>query len=239
MNIKGNIKYNKNEFYFSVLTLENCYWAGYIAADGCIRHNPDKLQLVCSEKDNILLEKFKNSIKYTGPIRKVIRYKNTAKYKKQEYLESHLSINSKQIIKDLKYNFNITERKSLTLKPPNITDFEQQLAYIIGYIDGDGSICLCKAKSSKDLQINLSILGTYELLNWIYIILNNIENKKYKTLKLCKQNNIFRLRYVAIRAFKILKVLQKINIPFKLQRKWDKINQIEKIKNENVRVNQY
>lgn len=236
---KGNIKYIKNKKYFSIPTIENCYWAGFIAADGCIQLNPDRLQIILSNKDKNILENFKNAVSYNGPIREVVRHYKNTKHKQKEYKESHLTINSSQIITDLNKIFNITIQKSLTLKPPNLTNLEHQLAYIIGYIDGDGSICLCNSKSSKDKQINLSILGTLELLNWMYQILHRLENPKYNPIKCTKQANIYRLKFVSIRAFKILKELEKVKTPFKLPRKWDNIQLIQNIKNKNERNNQY
>jgi len=49
-----NRKYTVNHNYFSEVTLENSYWAGFIAADGCITKNYVKIMI--AQKDLKILE---------------------------------------------------------------------------------------------------------------------------------------------------------------------------------------
>jgi hypothetical protein len=37
--------YSVNENYFASPTIDNCYWAGYIAADGCLLHQGNRRML--------------------------------------------------------------------------------------------------------------------------------------------------------------------------------------------------
>src|SRR5690606_18912325 len=53
-----------------------------------------------------------------------------------------LDISSNKICNTLRRNFNVTPRKSLTLIPPQNLTKKQILAFIKGYVDGDGSISI-------------------------------------------------------------------------------------------------
>ena len=219
-------KYTYNEEFFKTPTEENCYVAGLIASDGCLyKDNSCKnyiFKLAFKESDKYLLEEFRLSVKYDG---------NIGYYKQNTCPMSQIRISGIQNnwLLDLNQHWNITPRKSLTLKPPNITDINLCLAYIIGYIDGDGSICIFNIKQQNKKIISLSIEGTFEVLNWISQILSNLEDKKYKLLIPYKRKdrNTYELSYNKQRAYKLLHHLNKIQVPFKLKRKWNKIEEYE------------
>lgn len=201
-----NRTHNVDHNYFSVLNIENCYWAGFLAADGNISNN--KVLRFC-QKEKEVLENFKKCIKHEGIIYK---HPNRSVY--------DIFINSQQICKDLHNNFSITSKKSLTLKPPNLVgDFA--LSYIIGYLDGDGHISIVKEKRYNSTYLSFGILGTLELTTWI----KNIINLGGFILKRtdCK-NPIYKFTASHLSARKILYKLLGVNgIEFKLHRKWNKV----------------
>jgi hypothetical protein len=141
--------------YFSIPNQQSCYWAGFIAADGNVHKN--NLLIALNRKDRSHLERFKADIKFTGNIYDR-DFKNT--YHKKGYSEmSRLSITSaRQIIDDLERHYNITPKKSLTLQPPNLTDDILIKCFLVGLIDGDGSIFL-----SRD-YLHLTLLGTETMM---------------------------------------------------------------------------
>ena len=62
-------QHNVNDDFFNNPNILNCYWAGFIAADGCIgRRNNNVLSIGLSSKDKQHLETFKNNINFSGPI---------------------------------------------------------------------------------------------------------------------------------------------------------------------------
>lgn len=201
LKIKGdkgiNRKYTINHNYFKVTNIENSYWAGFIAADGCVTNN--YIRIMLSIKDLKILKQLKKDLQYTGPI-----------YVSKKRKRCSLEFRSSSIIKDLKTKWNIVERKSLILKPPQ-TKLKKSnfLAYVKGYIDGDGSIYT--EKNTKYLRI--SIIGTFELLNWIK------EKINIKCSNIKKYKNIYKFRYSGKMAEKLYKKLYKIET-FKLSRKW-------------------
>lgn len=213
-------KYTKNNNYFSIPIVENCYWAGFIAADGCI--NNTTLSISLQSLDRIILECFLKQTECTNLISDLIRTRTNPRFKKPEYFESKVQIRANYWDKDLLKHWNITPCKSLTLKPPNITNLNLCLSYIVGYIDGDGSI-------SYNKKFNLSVDGNYELLNWISSTLYKIENQeKYNPLKIYKTSGkSFFIQCNTHRAYNILKVLTNIQTPYRLARKWDKVKLFE------------
>ena len=204
----------KNDNYFSIPNIENSYWAGFIAADGNIstRISSNKILTIgLSIKDKKHLENFKSSIKYSGNIKEKI---NTVKGKKYKTCYIYL-YSANQICNDLLLNFNITPRKSLTLQPPNLIELEHQLAYIIGYIDGDGCISYCRNK-----YLRLQLIGTNNFLQWINTIYNNIGH-----IRKVKNTNIYELAYNGQNAKSILWNLKNFIIKnniLVLKRKWNK-----------------
>jgi hypothetical protein len=192
-----NRKYTVNHNYFSEVTLENSYWAGFIAADGCITKNYVKIMI--AQKDLKILEQFKKDIQYTGPI-----------YISKKRKRCSLEFRSSSIIKDLKTKWNIVEKKSLILEPPKVKLSKVNfLAYVKGYIDGDGSIYV--EKNTKYLRI--SIIGTLELLTWIK------EKINIKCSNIQKYKNIYKFRYSGKKAESLYEKLDSLKT-FKLLRKW-------------------
>jgi hypothetical protein len=207
-------KYNVNLEFFSNENLLSAYWAGFIAADGCLvdaNYHHD-LAIMLSIVDVDHLQKFVQHCDYSGEI-KIRKPHGKAK---QDI--AHLTISGvKQWFNDLYKLYSITPRKSLTLKPPNIIDINNKLAFIKGVIDGDGSIGI----DSSSGQIYIQVVGTEYLLTWIKEIFDTIcpsNNRIAKVIK-CKNANAFKFKIKGSRALNILDILNKIDTPF-LERKW-------------------
>jgi hypothetical protein len=215
------VKYSKNENFFTEPSVLNSYWAGFIAADGCISKN--RLTIGLSSKDSIILERFKIDIGYNGKIYIVNQFdKRTQK----TYTRNVIRISSKTIINDLLLNWNISERKSTILTHPNLSELKYQLAYIIGYIDGDGCISIAKAKDCNSTHLHLIIAGTESTLKWINSIENKIIDNQYNCSISKRKENCFVYDTTRQRAYKFLSLLKdfgmKNSLPI-LSRKWDKV----------------
>jgi len=159
-------KYNFDETFFSNDTPESFYWAGFIAADGCIkeRGNGTCLTIALSYADKRHLQKFKKIIKFSGPISKG---KHTDKKRKKVYYESriNITITKTKAIEDLK-KFNIIPRKSLIYTFPKWLIKHKLVSHFMrGYFDGDGSFSIVKQKGKRDKKLTISIRGTEEFLN--------------------------------------------------------------------------
>lgn len=192
-------KYSSKENYFSSINTTNSYWAGFIAADGCIV-GEYCLVITLNKKDLPHLRKFKKQIGYSGPITFT-------------HNEATLKISSLQIVQDLKKNFNITSRKSKTLEPPPLSNPSFIKSFIKGYMDGDGSLILRKG------CLTLSIVsGSSKILDWIDINLSKLFlNDTFGSLH--SEKNYYRYRLYGKRAMKVAKSLKTLPTPA-LTRKW-------------------
>src|SRR5271157_3202496 len=125
---------------------EAYYWVGLLMADGCIWENI-RILLGLQIRDEEHIKKFCNFISSNITHRKIATngkfhdYCCTSRYDK---------IN----IPIIASKFNLKSRK--TYNPPNelyIKDDNLFLAFLIGYIDGDGSICYNKKANTNELSV--------------------------------------------------------------------------------------
>jgi len=166
-------KYTYNEQYWKTLTSQSAYYAGFVAADGCImkrggERDSYRFAVGIAEKDLMLLQDFKKDLNYSGPILKSDKGQtlNTANGKSYVCQPTHrLSMQvSNGWAKDLKYYWNIEPNKTNRLGPPNIHSQYLNLCYLIGFIDGDG--CLAVDSEGKCMRFVFSS-SSYQILNWI------------------------------------------------------------------------
>lgn len=152
-------KYSLNENYFEEIdSPDKAYWLGFLEADGCI--TKDSLHLIFSlqTNDKQTLIKFLNSIESNAPIKD-----KTREWKGKTYYLSSVDINSVKLCLDL-IKLGCTSQKSYTLEPP-VLDEDLIPYWILGYMDGDGSISITKDR--KYTRIILAFTGTYSVLSFI------------------------------------------------------------------------
>ena len=192
LEFKPQIRYTCDNDFFSRDDEKSFYWAGFIAADGCVKDRKAshgyggriyELQIGLSKKDKEHLIKFKNDICAENPIHdfkiKGRVYKNK-KYK--DSFKSEITIVNKKICDDLE-RFNIVPRKSLIYKFPEwIKNHYLVNHFIRGYFDGDGCLFI------YDNQLCFNLLGTEDCLTSIkdIFIKNNLYKSKYKNIRKIK-----------------------------------------------------
>lgn len=157
------IKYDLDENAFDHYDKFSCYWAGFIAADGCIyKRDTNNIYLVFSLKDKESVEGLANYIKYSGPV--TPRYVDDKTY-------WGIFCNNKKLCNDLITLFEITPKKTLTYEPSYMIPKDLIPYFILGYIDGDGSITYSTTSTGRK-QFCLNITGTEETLDYIKIHLH-------------------------------------------------------------------
>lgn len=211
------MSYKTNKNYFNIPNLENSYWAGFIAADGCLWGRGDAVEIGLQEKDKVHLQNFANSVGYDGLITK---RKTAGSFASSQCAYRIIFYGTQQWHMDLINNFNITPRKTATLQPPLLVA-NLALAYIAGYIDGDGCINIDK---SREGGIRISMLGTENVLLWIKTILDKVSDYNYNNQGLaspCKRGNIFQYQIRGKRARDIFDAIQSLRLPV-MKRKWEK-----------------
>ena len=195
-------KYSANKSFFSIPNILNCYWAGFIAADGNVSRN--KLSVKLKPDDGHHLEQLIKDLEYTGV---VFQYPKS----------SQIQITCQEIVDDLKINFNIVERKSKILEPPNLVNETLIKSFILGLIDGDGSVIIYK--STKKPVIVL--YGTRLVLEWMKSYVDTWTTKSnYKKAEVNQiQKHLHSYKVCGKRAKEVGKILSSIKVP-KLNRKW-------------------
>lgn len=196
-----------NETAFSLYTPESAYWAGFIAADGCITGGT--LKICLNYKDINHLEKFKTYLQSTHKI----------SYNIEEYYRAEIGFKNNKINEDLELNYNITPNKSLTYEMPIIPE-DIIWDFIRGYFDGDG--CICESfsnKNSRKATLYTTIVGSKVLIPDLYNIIGlngSIQEKSTtKTIKYCSNSS-----------FKLLDKLYGNNPAVYLDRKYEYYNAI-------------
>lgn len=131
-----NKHYTKDENYFEIIdSEEKAYWLGFIFADGCVVNNSSdgtyRLCIELSNADKEHLEKFKRSIKSDSPI---VSRKNRD--------TSSITINSKKIVDDLMNLGAVVDKTNKGFISKRILELNKnlKLAFLRGYLDGDGYI---------------------------------------------------------------------------------------------------
>lgn len=207
-------KYTYNSNFFDDINIINSYWGGYLAADGCIRHTQFNSWILgfCTI-DEYLANQFINDIEYTGS------YYTEQRSNKTNYIIQIRGIQHDWLT-NLTKNFKIIPNKTKFLEPPDLKNKEDILAYIKGYIDGDGSITLKRSK-----WLNLHICSyTNHILEWI---LEHIKKEVNTKINITKRKNrqLYQIDLGSHPAYNFLKIL--CNIPRGLPRKWNKIREYE------------
>jgi len=148
---------HQHQDIFADVNNKSCYWAGFIAADGCLKPRNGVLSIGLSSKDKQHLIKFRQALACTNPI--TYRLNNG-------YGRNDLQVTAaNDLIKSLGLNFNITPRKSLILQPPRLILENYVRAFVRGYMDGDGYISQYGGKNRPNTYIGFA--GTREVLQWI------------------------------------------------------------------------
>lgn len=181
-------KYSCNEHFFKDDSEASFYWAGYIAADGCVRIKSAKyskvlsLELNSADHDHIaklvkildfkIINNNYGNSNYLSPLYKT--HKGYSKIDGHELTSSHLYLNSKTIFNDLKNKFLIEPNKTKThYFPVHLKDHSLIHHFLRGYFDGDGGFYLHKRG-----QMTLRVCGTLDFLNeYKYLIEKNANFK--------------------------------------------------------------
>jgi len=151
-----------NEEFFSEINERSLYWAGFIAADGCVLDTKTRkgLSLALTLSDKTHVELFKEHIGATNPIGKYIV--KASKPQWNDSKKAEIKITSSKIFADLA-KFNIVPRKSKIYTFPEwLMEHPMVNHFMRGYFDGDGSWYVGSSKITD--QIFFSLRGTAEFL---------------------------------------------------------------------------
>lgn len=225
-NIHIPLHHSSDHNFFSRETEEAYYWAGFIAADGCVINNNLKINITASDK--LHLEQFKKDLQCTQKITTLpareVRFGERKIISKESVA---IEITSQQIIKDLKEKFNIVPNKSLIYSiPQNLHRNILIRHFIRGLIDGDGSwyISVCGRQKNK---VRLKLTGTKDVCEFVHgeFKTNNLISNDFYPQK--GNGNFWEINFQSDHSLiKIRNFLYKDATRF-LQRKFDAASKIE------------
>jgi hypothetical protein len=205
--------YSVDHNFFSKLTIESAYWAGFLAADATLYKN----QIIVNLKrdDAHHLEVFKKSTQFEGPI---TFHKRFNKKRKKFYYSCKIVVTSQKWVENLSRFYNIISRKSLILQPPRITDDQLLKAFCVGYIDGDG--CVHKNKRGN---WSISAVGTQIFLTFVKEFFDVVFPHRFSgSISRIKNSSSYVFQINHKKSLLVARQLYKLNLPV-LARKWSKI----------------
>ena len=174
---------------------EAYYWLGFIIADGHFNKN-NQLQINIGEKD----------IKHLQLLNNFLGYEN-------ELSKPKLCINYKSIKLWLETKLKITSDKTYSPSDLSLLSGDKLFSFIIGFIDGDGSIDMkgylhikCHSSWLDNLNFMISFLTNNEYNSGI------INSEGLASIHLTKINTMNSIKTKIIL----------LNLPF-LKRKWDRV----------------
>lgn len=153
-NKRASKSFNIN--YFDLInTEEKAYWLGFLFADGAITKNKNSYSIELSLK--------KEDCEHVKLFAKAIEKKHIIE---TDNYRTRCIIGNKHMFDTLE-SYGCTRKKSLTLKFPNNSVFEDKSLirhFIRGYVEGDGCLSYCDKMHTNPF---ISILGTYDFLSGI------------------------------------------------------------------------
>lgn len=210
-------------------TPEAYYWLGFILADGCFMkpkgRSVSRLSVGVSKKDRDHLLKYSNFIKFKGKINKSDPSTIVFPANKSGVIQSGGSVTitstNSQIVPKIASKLGVSERK--TYNPPKKlpkTKDSLLTCLLIGFIDGDGSIC---SRNNGYASISITSYKAWEhILLEFKSLLKRMTPKENILISYEKEQVILSINNAAtLRELKL--VAEKFNLPV-LERKWKRIN---------------
>ena len=141
--LKGPAHPNIKEDYFKTIdTKEKAYWLGFLCADGHVNKKETRLQLHLSAKDDDQIDRFIEAVnanpkkkRYYGP------YETSGK-------SVQIGISNEKFVSHL-VNHGCSPVKTNELSLPRLEDDCLNLAFLMGFFDGDGKENGCELFSSN------------------------------------------------------------------------------------------
>lgn len=120
----------KQDYFEKIDTKEKAYWLGLLFADGWISSYKKGIGIKITKKDSILLVKFCKALGLSSQRIKSVKDSNTLRVR---FLNRKISFDL------INHRFIVGKNKSNNLEFPELDNFFLELAFLLGYYDGDGT----------------------------------------------------------------------------------------------------
>lgn len=235
------LKNTYNLEYFKEPNLSNSFIAGRISADGCILKYKGEWKMVykVAIKDECIINDLIKEFNFSG-----IKYYHESKLIDNYECSKLVSIRLSSFDKNAVYlntHFNLTPNKTMRLGPTNLNDIHLNWAFIIGNLDGDGTIGYeFNIKSNHETIYLHFCSASPHIIRWIKGLFDEyFPNEQYNKSKEAEigynnQEHYYRFKIGGLRAAVIIDYLSQYPVN-KLDRKWKAekvVNYINKKKSE-------
>lgn len=212
-------RYEVNDNYFDKIdSHEKAYLLGVLYSDGYLVIEGDNTKRIGLDvKDTDWLEEIGKTLGSNAPL-----------YKTAKEEIKRLKLTSPKMFEDLK-KLGCVEHKTFLLKFPTKEQVPEEFlnSFILGVLDGDGSITLTHPKRMKTFSIQISFTGTKELLQGIQKFLK-VEHLTLRQRFPERNNNNYTLTISGFQqCYQILSSLYENAPKCILKRKYDKFCQIK------------
>lgn len=210
----------KDEDYFKKQSSNMAWILGFLASDGSISKNTNKIRIGLSQKDAEILYKIKDELGLSIEPKLYTNNKGYDCCKLEWTCEQHK--------KDLAL-YSIVPAKTFILKPPYLLKRQYWIDYIRGYFDGDGSINLIKNSNGRgNGNLRWQICSaTKEILEWIIDFFYEEYNiPKVNIYSEKKKNIIYYIQYSSKSTREIYNILYSTDSNLFLKRKKDTFEEI-------------
>lgn len=210
---KGNI------YFFDTWSKEMSYILGFFSADGNIYK--DRFNITQKDKD------------YLHRLANIMGFKNINIFS-LENGNSSFTITNKYLCDRIR-QLHIMDRKSLLLgKIPVPEKFMPY--FIMGYLDGDGCICKWKKGNRNHYALDITLVGTYNFLNWIQAEISNLVGLPNRKVKNKSNSKAKAITYSYNLALKLGKWLYSYNTELYLKRKKDIFDEFSSIDSGSIPI---
>lgn len=207
--------YEVNDSYFSQESSTMAYLLGFLAADGTVSKDSNRIKIGLSSVDKHFLEQIQQEIKAEHPI---LTYQTSNGYEVSE-----LVFSSKQIKEDLA-KYNIIPKKTYSFTFPTRLQKKYWIDFIRGYFDGDGSVSTAGPNAIR-FQICSYKPEVLETIINFFFEEYNIPRVSIQKTKKDNGSYFYRFQYSTSATRQIFKILYSTNC-FYLPRKYEKFKSI-------------
>lgn len=144
-------------YFKNIDNIEKAYWFGFLLAEGHLfktKTGSLGLTVAINVEDGILIKRFIKAIGFNPKIVRYIKREMFNKEKNEYYINRRFEVRFKDklFMQNLMDHGYPMRRKSGKIRFPSLSKFKYELACLLGYFDGDGSI----GKYKSGIQINIA-----------------------------------------------------------------------------------
>ncbi len=226
--IKHRLHHTIRLDFFKVPTIESAYWAGFLAADGCLVKDPNKpntyrLCLSLAVKDEAHVRLFQKTMGHTGEVGYIHHEaRDWDGYPMKAFSTCFVNIcQAGRFVDDLA-RLGLIPDKTKRLPPPQLESDLLRLAYLRGYIDGDGCLAVCDCVDGERFNIGI-VSSCQSILEWIKQLVDRVFPISYRgtttSVNRSTSSDVWDYKVNGHRALRIVHILSRIPTP-ELARKW-------------------